>query len=131
MLLYAAGISLATALTTCAASCRNLALAISLEEIQQSVRDGQSLSQAFAQAAGANRFYPVFFLHLLQGGEKTGQLEHSLRHVSERYNASASAAIARLHTLIEPALTLVVGVFLGWVVMATLLPLYALIGEAL
>lgn len=130
-LLYAAGISLATALSTCAASCRNLALAISLEEIQQSVRDGQSLSQAFTQAAGANRFYPVFFLHLLHGGEKTGQLEHSLRHVSERYNASASAAIARLHTLIEPALTLVVGVFLGWVVIATMQPLYALIGEAL
>ena len=41
------------------------------------------------------------------------------------------AAIARLHTLIEPALTLVVGVFLGWVVIATLQPLYALIGEAL
>ena len=130
-LLYAAGISLATALSTCAASCRNLALAVSLEEIQQSVHDGQSLSQAFAQSSAANRFYPVFFLHLLHGGEKTGQLEHSLRHVSERYNASASAAIARLHTLIEPALTLVVGVFLGWVVIATLQPLYALIGGAL
>ncbi len=129
-LLYAAGIPLAEALGTCAASCRNLTLAQSLEEIQGCVQAGQSLSQAFAQA-GAPWLYPAFFLQLLRGGEKAGQLEHSLYYLSARYDALASAAIARLNTLIEPVLTLAVGLFLGWVVVATLQPLYALIGKAL
>lgn len=130
-LLYAAGIPLAEALGSCAASCRNLALAESLEEIHERVQTGMSLSQAFARAEAAPWLYPAFFLQLLRGGEQAGQLEHSLYYLSARYDALASAAIARLNTLIEPALTLVVGLFLGWVVVATLQPLYALIGKAL
>lgn len=130
-LLYAAGIPLANALASCAASCRNPALAASLRQIEQAVQHGQSLTQAFALAAQETGFYPVFFLRLMRGGEKTGQLEHSLQHIAERYNAAASASIARLHTLLEPALTLCVGLFLGWVVVATLQPLYALLGKAM
>ncbi|WP_415033248.1 type II secretion system F family protein [Azonexus sp.] len=136
-LLYAAGIPLAQALGCCAASCRNRVLAENLTAIQDAVQEGQGLSLAFTQAerglsAGGNSaLFPAFFLQLLRAGEKTGQLEHSLRHLAEHYDATACAAMARVHLLIEPALTLLVGIFLGWVVLATLQPLYALIGKAL
>ena len=125
-LLYSSGIPLLTALASLQHSCANRFIADALHETRQAVEQGNSLAEAFAQHA----VFPALFIRMLQVGERSGALENSLSNIARLYEREASAAMARLQTLIEPVLTLCIGLLLGWIMLAILQPIYGIIGQA-
>ena len=61
---------------------------------------------------------------MLRIGENTGGLDTALLNVSYFYNREVREAIGKVQALIEPVLTVVLGLILGWVMLSVLGPVY-------
>lgn len=94
-----------------------------LHEIATRINAGELMSQAF----GINSVYlPPILSQMISIGEKTGRLEETLNKVSEYYTNEVDVTVVRLVELIQPALILVIGILVGLLFAAILLPLYDL-----
>ena len=71
--------------------------------------------------------FPPLVVRMLRIGENSGALDKALNNVSYFYNRDVKESIERLQGMIEPTLTLVVGLILGWVMIAVLGPIYDII----
>jgi type IV pilus assembly protein PilC len=68
--------------------------------------------------------FPPLVVRMLRVGESTGALDTALLNVSYFYNREVREEIGRIQVLIEPALTVVMGLLLGWVMLSVLGPIY-------
>jgi type IV pilus assembly protein PilC len=123
--LYAAGIPLLDALRMIEGIAGNRVLAASFRRVAARVRHGSPLSAA----CRAEPQLPPFFAGLLASGERSGDLARSLDHLAYFYTRDVHEAVGRLQAAIEPLLTLALGLLLGWIMTATLGPLYDTIGN--
>jgi type IV pilus assembly protein PilC len=119
-LMFGSGIPVLDALEHCEAAAGNLAVADGLGRARTMVAQGSTVSDAFA----ALQIFPSFVVRMVKVGEMTGQLDVSLRNVSQFFARDIDEQLDRLQSMIEPALTLVMGALLGWVMIAVLGPVY-------
>jgi type IV pilus assembly protein PilC len=124
-LLYSTGIPLLEALASLQKSSANRFIAQTLQKICHAVEQGSSLAEAFAQ----HDVFPALLIRMLQVGERSGALDSSLVNIARLYEREARESITRLQTLIEPALTLCIGILLGWIMLSILQPVYGIIGQ--
>lgn len=120
--LYAAGIPLPEALRLTRGVLTNRALRTALVTAGEQIDAGAGLHDAFA---AAQRF-PDLLLRMLRVGEHSGRLDEALGQVAECFASDARETVARLQTLLNPALVGVLGLVLLWVVWAVFEPLYGL-----
>lgn len=66
---------------------------------------------------------------MVKMGEDIGKIEEALQIVTYFYNREVNEAVDRLQTLIEPAMTVIPGLILGWVMLPVLGPIYDTIGN--
>jgi type IV pilus assembly protein PilC len=66
---------------------------------------------------------------MLRIGENTGALDTALLNVSYFYNREVRESINKVQAMIEPALTVVLGAILGWVMLSVLGPVYDTISK--
>jgi len=97
-----------------------------LLEAVENVRGGGSVSEVFAKYEEIPPLVPS----MLAIGEKSGKTDFMLDNLSKFYNEEADNAIASLTQIIEPALILILGVAVGVLVSAILLPIFSLVGVA-
>ncbi|MBI5621609.1 type II secretion system F family protein [Candidatus Falkowbacteria bacterium] len=90
----------------------------------QSVEDGNLLASSLAKS----RYIPYMVIQIIQVGEKTGRIEKSLDKISTFYTREVNNTIGSLVSLIEPVVIIVMGVGVGVVVSAMILPMYRLAG---
>jgi len=87
--------------------------------------EGQNVTAAF-EATG---LFPPLVLRMLRVGQSTAALDTALANVSYFYNRDVREAIEKLQAVVEPALTLVLGMLLLWVMLAVLGPIYDIIAR--
>jgi type IV pilus assembly protein PilC len=119
-LLYAAGISILDALRICESVIGNHAIGSALQQAQQRIAEGEGVAAAFEATA----LFPPLVIRMLRVGESTGRLDTALNNVGYFYQRDVRNALDRLLLLAEPALTLFLGLLLGWLVLAVLGPVY-------
>jgi len=61
---------------------------------------------------------------MLRVGESTGALDATLRNVAYFYNREVRERIERMQSMIEPAMTVILGIVLGWIMLSVLGPIY-------
>lgn len=124
-MLYASGIPLLEALELLPGTISNRAAARAVTQVHRQVEQGAALSGAFARQA----IFPALLTRMLATGESTGRLDTSLANLAGIYEQEARAQIGVLQAMIEPALTLSIGILLGWMMLATLQPIYDIVGQ--
>lgn len=124
-MLYAAGIPILAALEISAGVVSNRALRDALRNSSQAVAEGSGLAEAFA----SNGAFPTLVVRMLRIGENTGRLDAALNNVDYFFQRDVSEAVERLQVLIEPVMTVLLGLLLGWVMMSMLGPIYQVIGS--
>lgn len=100
----------------------NEILRIEVGEIQRNVQDGASMAQAMENSPT----FPVFVQNYIAVGETSGKLEQALAKVASAYEREVDRSVKVFTTLLEPALILIMGVVVGGIVMAMLLPIFQL-----
>ncbi|GMU25437.1 type II secretion system F family protein [Patescibacteria group bacterium] len=91
-------------------------------ETIQEVNEGNSITTAFERS----KHVPSMMNQMLAVGEETGKLQEVLNRVAAFFNREVDNLVANLVTLIEPVVMVMLGIGVGVMVSAILLPLYQL-----
>ncbi|MDE2600146.1 MAG: type II secretion system F family protein [Rhodocyclaceae bacterium] len=124
-MMYASGISVIETLRITEDVAGNAVVREAIHRAAQLIEEGQNITLAF-QSVG---MFPPLVVRMLRVGENSGELDTALENVSYFYNRDVRESIERLQTLIEPALTVIIGLLLGWVILSVLGPIYDLITQ--
>jgi type IV pilus assembly protein PilC len=124
-MMYSSGITVLDAIRSCEEIVGNKPLENALRIAGQQIAEGKNLTAAFADIG----LFPPLVIRMLRVGENTGALDTALLNVSYFYNRDVREAIAKVQALIEPALTLLLGAILGWVMLSVLGPVYDAISK--
>ena len=87
---------------------------------------GRSLSEGFRSDKGA---LPSIVIKLVEAGEKTGTLDHSLQEISEYFDYRVTYTLKALTALLEPVMLVLVAVVVGGMMLAIIAPVYGLISQ--
>jgi type II secretory pathway component PulF len=118
--LVAGGVPILEALRIAGQAAANRTLIRAAGELEARVKEGETISTAM-RATGQ---FPPVLIHMTAVGEETGDLPRVLLRVAETLDAEAETAMKRLTTLIEPAIVIFMGGFVGFVVLSILLPVF-------
>jgi type IV pilus assembly protein PilC len=122
-IMYDSGITIIECIRTGEEIAGNKAIEKAMNQVGQQITDGMTLSDSFETAG----LFPPLVLRMIRVGETTGALQDSLLNISYFYTRDIKESIERLQTMIEPAMTLVLGAIIGWVMFSVLGPIYDLI----
>lgn len=118
--LLAGGTPLVEALRTARESLANRAYALRLEQATQQVIEGSSLANAVRQT----RLMPDTAVRMIEVGEASGGLDNMLGEVALFYEEILGTRLARLMSLIEPLIMLLMGLFIGGIIIVMYLPIF-------
>jgi general secretion pathway protein F len=121
-LLLASGVPVIKAMDITSAAVVNREYRAYLARVKEELVEGGSLSAAL----GKSLLFPPLLVHMIAVGEKSGELEKMLTRAGEAFEKEFEAAVTRLMALLEPLLVLGMGVCVGLVVVAVLLPIFEL-----
>ncbi len=124
-IMYAAGVSLQEIINLAGKVVGNDFLCAKLNEVERKIIDGSSIADSFASV----NVFPPLILKLIKVGETTGRMDEAMRNVSYFYDREAKEMIEKVEPAIEPLITLILAVLVGWVMMATLGPVYDVISK--
>jgi len=91
-----------------------------IRETSEAVEGGESISGLFLESDTI----PKMVSRMMSVGEKTGKLDVVLAKIAEFYNREVNNMVANLMTLMEPIIMVVMGVAVGIMVAAIILPMY-------
>ena len=121
--LFASGIDVVGALKASRQTVSNRALIEALLAVESYVQSGSSLSEAFNLSGE----FPSMVVRMIKIGEESGNLSTVLNQVSEFYAKDVDEAVQGLITMIEPALTGILGVMILWIAVAVFGPIYGML----
>jgi type IV pilus assembly protein PilC len=102
----------------------NVVLIRALDAVRTSIREGETIS-APLQASG---IFPAMVVQMVAVGERTGALDTMLSKVADFYDTEVEYAVTALTSVLEPALIMVMGGIVGFIVISFYLPLFTLVG---
>ena len=121
--LFAAGVTLTEALNAIEGVTGNLRYAQATRSIQAQLMRGHSLAHALTHEDG---LFPPLVVQMCAIGEESGALEHMLDKTALHYERDVETTVARMATLLEPFIMVVLGLLIGGMVMALYLPIFQL-----
>jgi type IV pilus assembly protein PilC len=124
-MMYASGISILDCIANSRDLSNNQVISRSLEQVVQEIESGKNLTQSFHSTG----IFPPLVIRMLKVGEATGNLDAALRNVSYFYDRDVKDSIKKIQVMIEPAMTVILGLLLGWVMLSVLSPIYDLISK--
>jgi len=122
-LMYRSGITVLECIRVCEGLVGNKAIQDALQRAGRQIGDGASISSGFEYTG----LFPPLVLRMLRVGESTGGLDEALLNISYFYDRDVSESVDKLQTMIGPAMTVILGAILGWVIVSVLGPIYDLI----
>ena len=120
--LLVGGIPLVQAMETAGDSLGTPLLKRAVDAAGKSVREGQPLSGSLRQS----KLFPPLAIDMIEVGESTGALPAMLNSVAEFFEEDVSTKMAAALSLIEPAIMIVMGMFVAFVLIALYMPIFSL-----
>lgn len=114
------GVPILEALEIAGLSAGNRVFQRSAESVEQEVREGRPIAEAMRDVSD----FPPVLIHMVAIGEETGDLPKMLGRVSDSLDFEVDTGMRRLVSLVEPAIVLSMGSFVGFVVLSVILPIY-------
>jgi type IV pilus assembly protein PilC len=124
-LMYSSGITILDAIRSSEETAGNAVIQEGLRMAGQEIAEGKSVTAAFQDVG----LFPPLVIRMLRVGETTGALDRALLNVSYFYNREVRESIGKIQVMIEPALTVFLGLILGWVMLSVLGPIYDVISK--
>jgi type IV pilus assembly protein PilC len=121
-IMYTSGITVLECMRSGEEVADNQAVRRALRDAGRMIADGGGISASFA----ATGLFPPLVVRMLRVGENTGALDEALNNVTYFFTRDVRDSVERLQTLLLPALTIVLGALVLWIIAAVLGPIYDL-----
>lgn len=119
-LMYQTGIPILDAIKICENIVGNRVVADALSRAHAQINAGDSMSESFQNAG----LFPPLVVRMIKVGENTGALDKSLLNISYFYDRDVNDSMQKMLKMIEPALTVVLGAILAFIMFSVLGPVY-------
>jgi type IV pilus assembly protein PilC len=123
-LMYESGITVLEAMRTSEDIAGNRVIADGIARAGQQVSGGASLSDCFQNVG----LFPPLVVRMLRVGENTGALDVALRNVNYFYTRDVRESVDKALKVLEPALTVALGLLLALIMWSVLSPVYDVLG---
>lgn len=124
-MLYAAGVPVMRSMSVARDAVGNRAIAAAVDLAIDRIEQGKGITEAFS----ASKLFPNLMLRMIKVGETTGEVDKGLKNVTYFFNRDIQEAIGRLQAMIEPALTIALGLILLTLMVSVLGPIYDILGK--
>ena len=124
--LVASGLSIVESLDLASQVVGNYYYERAIKESMEDIKNGIPLSECLRRH---QELFPNFMTSLLTVGEKTGTLESVLKTFSDFYDEEVDNDLKDLTTFLEPILLLIMGLIVGLIAVAILMPIYQMVGK--
>jgi type IV pilus assembly protein PilC len=119
--LISSGVPILESLDLCAATSGNRTVGDVLLEAKNGVREGRPLADPLREHEEA---IPPLVTQMIEVGEQTGALDAMLMKVGEFYDQEVAVTVKNLTSLLEPILTVIMGIGVGAMVICLYLPMF-------
>lgn len=119
-MMYSSGITVLDALRISEDMVDNVVLSDSIRRARLQISDGTQISESFSSTG----VFPSMIVRMLKIGEDTGAMDDALLNVSYFYDREVREAIDKIEPTMLPALTVLLGGIMMWIMMAVLGPVY-------
>ena len=116
------GVSLLDGLEITAQVAGNRHYADIWDAVAEQARQGSSVSEELAK----HPLVPGTVTHMVAAGERTGQLAKVMDRVADFCEQDVAVAVKSVTSLIEPAMIIIMGILIGGIAMALLLPVFSM-----
>ena len=120
-LLFHAGLPLPEVMNLTIQAANNRVVATALREVEQGMLRGQGL----AKPMSTNPIFLPMMVEMAKVGEETGNLDESLVLVADNFEIEADRRTQTLLGMIEPAMTIALGVGVGFLALSVFGPIYS------
>ena len=122
-MMYGSGITILDSIRATEKVVGNAVIADGLKQVGQLISDGENVTVAFQNVG----LFPPLVIRMLRVGENTGALDRALINVGYFFNRDVRESIERMQTMIEPTMTVIIGIVMGWIMLSVLGPIYDVI----
>lgn len=119
-LMYQSGIPVLEAIKICEEIADNQVIIKALQQVQYQINAGESMGESFQNAG----LFPPLVVRMIKVGESSGGLNQSLLKISYFYDRDVSESIESMMKMLEPALTVILGLILAFIMVSVLGPVY-------
>lgn len=102
----------------------NVVISAALENVRQETLQGRSVSEPFSRIS----YFPQMVSFMLRIGEETGTMDNHLDTLADFYEDETDRSIKAMTSMLEPAMTVFVGLVVGFVAVSVIMPMYQLLG---
>ncbi|HUW98587.1 MAG TPA: type II secretion system F family protein [Acidiferrobacter sp.] len=120
--MQAAGVPINEALETLSRISNNVIIERAVNAARERVLEGGFITDSLKETA----VFPAMAVHMLAIGEQTGAIEIMAEKVADFYEGEVSETVARMSTLMEPIIMVVLGTIVGTLVVAMYMPIFEL-----
>lgn len=124
-ILLRSGIPVVRALEVVKNTTGNLLVIRTIDRVIEDVRQGMAIARSMVE----NNVFTPMVVQMVSVGEETGSLDKMLEKVALFYERETDASIARLAAVVEPVIIIGMGVVIGFIVIAILLPYFQMLGS--
>lgn len=117
------GVPILNAMTIVSKATGSLQAERVLNKARGSLRSGRTLADPMESSG----MFPPMVISLVRIGEETGALDTMLDKVADFYGAEVDDTIGRLQTIMDPILIVILGVIIGALAIALLLPMFEIV----
>ena len=121
-ILTRSGIPLVDSMKIASEVVANKALQTDLREATQDVVEGKSLRESLENIS----YFPPMMMHMIGSGEQSGELDRMLERIADYQQAEVERLVSTLVKLFEPAMMIIMGGIVLFIVMAVLLPILSM-----
>ncbi len=125
-LMVGAGVSILEGLTITSESVDNVVVGDALKDAAKKVEKGFPVAYSFPKHPDA---FPYILSQMVAVGEETGKLDEVLEKVSHVFEVESDQKVKALTAAVEPAIMVVLGIGVGFLVIAIILPIYNLTSQ--
>ena len=101
-----------------------------IQDAVQKVHDRIKEGDTIAAPLDETKVFPAMVVNMIDVGEETGSLDAMLNKVADIYDSAVEAAVEAVLPLMEPAIFIILGGIIGFIVVALYLPIFTL-GDAI
>jgi type IV pilus assembly protein PilC len=121
--LISAGVPILDALNITKETCGNEVYSRALLKVHDAIREGESM----ADPLRATKVCDALVVNMIDVGEETGDLDKMLMKIADNYDSDVDVLVGSLISILEPIMVVVLGLIVGFIVIALFAPMIALI----
>ena len=121
--LISAGVPILDALNITKETCGNEVYSRALLKVHDAIREGESM----ADPLRATKVCDALVVNMIDVGEETGDLDKMLMKIADNYDNDVDVLVGSLISILEPVMVVILGVIVGFIVIALFAPMISLI----